>query len=53
VVDDYHQASAPVPNSEIVAHGFFALDALPPDTTAGTRARIAEVLLGAPVNQRW
>ena len=36
----------PVPNHEIAAHGFFPLDALPADTTSGTRARIAEVLHG-------
>ncbi len=38
---------------EIVAHGFFAIDALPNDTTAGTRARIIEVLGGAPLSERW
>jgi 8-oxo-dGTP pyrophosphatase MutT (NUDIX family) len=53
VVRDFRQPSAPTPNHEIVAHGFFALDALPNDTTAGTRARIAEVLLGAPQSERW
>jgi len=53
VVRDFHQPSAPTPNHEIVAHGFFALDALPNDTSAGTRARIAEVLLGAPPSERW
>jgi len=26
---------------------------LPPDTTKGTRARIAEVLAGRPAAQRW
>ena len=53
VVRDFRQPSAPTPNHEIVAHGFFALDALPNDTSAGTRARIAEVLLGAPQSERW
>lgn len=53
VVRHFRQTAQPVPNREIVAHGFFALDALPPDTTAGTRARIAEVLHGRPVSQRW
>ena len=33
-------------------HGFFAPDALPNDTTAATRARIVEVLGGAPVSER-
>jgi ADP-ribose pyrophosphatase YjhB (NUDIX family) len=53
VVRDFRQEQAPVPDREIVAHGFFALDQLPNDTTAGTRARIAEILLGAPVSERW
>jgi ADP-ribose pyrophosphatase YjhB (NUDIX family) len=53
VVRDFRQAAAPVPDHEIIAHGFFAVDALPNDTTAATRARIAEVLGGAPVSERW
>src|SRR5215471_18542743 len=53
VVRAFRQAVAPVPDHEIVAHGFFALDALPNDTTAATRARIIEVLGGAPVSERW
>jgi ADP-ribose pyrophosphatase YjhB (NUDIX family) len=38
---------------EIVEHGFFALDALPPDTTPGTRRRLAEVFEGAPISAKW
>ena len=38
---------------EIIAHGFFKLDELPNDTTAGTRARIIEVMGRAPVSERW
>jgi hypothetical protein len=53
VVREFRQASAPVPDHEIVAHGFFPIDAMPNDTTAGTRARIIEVLGGAPVSARW
>lgn len=53
VVRDYRQPASPQPNREIAAHGFFPLDALPPDTTTGTRARIAEVLHGAAQSQRW
>ena len=45
--------SPPVPDHEIMAHGFFALDALPEDTGAAARARIAEVIMGAPVSPRW
>jgi 8-oxo-dGTP pyrophosphatase MutT (NUDIX family) len=53
VVRAFRQPSMPKPNHEIVAHGFFAVDALPNDTSAATRARIAEVLGGAPVSERW
>ena len=53
VVRAFRQTAAPVPNGEIIAHGFFAPDALPNDTTAATRARIVEVLGGAPVSERW
>jgi ADP-ribose pyrophosphatase YjhB (NUDIX family) len=53
VVRDFRQSAAPVPDHEIVAHGFFAVDALPNDTTAATRARIIEALGGALVRERW
>jgi 8-oxo-dGTP pyrophosphatase MutT (NUDIX family) len=53
VVQAFRQQAAPVPNGEIVAHGFFAVDDMPNDTTAGTRARLAEVLGGAPNSDDW
>jgi ADP-ribose pyrophosphatase YjhB (NUDIX family) len=53
VVRDFRQEAMPKPNFEIVGHGFFPPDALPPDTTAATRARIAEVLAGAPISEWW
>jgi ADP-ribose pyrophosphatase YjhB (NUDIX family) len=53
MVRAFRQDAPPKPDREIIAHGFFALDALPNDTTAGTRARIAEVVLGAPMSERW
>jgi 8-oxo-dGTP pyrophosphatase MutT (NUDIX family) len=53
VVQAFHQSALPAPNREIAASRFFALDELPGDTGAGSRARIAEVLLGAPVSERW
>jgi 8-oxo-dGTP pyrophosphatase MutT (NUDIX family) len=53
VVRQFRQTSEPVPNREIAAHGFFPLDALPPDTTSGTRARIAEALDGKAATERW
>lgn len=49
----FRQPTAPVPDREIVAHGFFGVDALPADTTAGTRARVAEVLGGTSASERW
>jgi 8-oxo-dGTP pyrophosphatase MutT (NUDIX family) len=53
VVGDFRALGEPVPDHEIIAHGFFALDELPNDTTAPTRARIIEVLGGAPMAERW
>src|SRR5262249_6204359 len=53
LVREFRQFAPPVPTHEIIGHGFFALDQLPDDTTTGTRARIAEVLHGAPKSQRW
>jgi 8-oxo-dGTP pyrophosphatase MutT (NUDIX family) len=52
-VREFRQPAPPVPNHEIAEHGFFAVDALPADTTSGTWARIAEVLGGAQVTDRW
>jgi 8-oxo-dGTP pyrophosphatase MutT (NUDIX family) len=53
VIRAFRQSAEPIPDREIVAHGFFPPDALPDDTTAGTRARIAEVLGGLPPPARW
>ena len=53
VVRDFRKLGEPVPDYEIIAHGFFGLDELPDDTTAATRARIIEVVGGAPVTERW
>jgi len=53
VVEHFRQTAEPVPDREIVAHGFFALDRLPEDTTSATRARIIEALGGAPMTERW
>lgn len=53
IVRDFRQDTPPQPNREIVAHGFFALDALPEDVGRGTRARIAEVFFDAPVSEIW
>lgn len=53
VVRAFRQTRTPTPNHEIVAHGFFPVDALPPDATGGTRARLAEVLERKPAAERW
>ncbi len=53
VVREFRQPTPPVPDHEIMAHGFFPRDALPPDTTRATRARIAEVMTGVTVSPRW
>ena len=53
VVRDFRRIGEPVPDYEIIAHGWFGLEDLPNDTTAATRARIAEILGGAPVSERW
>jgi 8-oxo-dGTP pyrophosphatase MutT (NUDIX family) len=53
VVRHFRQPAPPVPDREIMAHGFFSRDALPHDTSTATRTRIAEVMAGAPVSPRW
>jgi ADP-ribose pyrophosphatase YjhB (NUDIX family) len=53
VVRAFRQDAPPQPNYEIGAHGFFAPDALPPETTRATRERIAEVLSGRPPAELW
>jgi ADP-ribose pyrophosphatase YjhB (NUDIX family) len=53
IVREFRQPAAPVANHEIVGHGFFARTDLPPDTTQGTRARIAEAFDGMPSAEFW
>jgi ADP-ribose pyrophosphatase YjhB (NUDIX family) len=53
VVRVFRQDPVGRPNREIVERGFFSLDALPKETTPGTRRRLAEVLEGAPVAGKW
>jgi 8-oxo-dGTP pyrophosphatase MutT (NUDIX family) len=53
VIRNFRQDALPLPNREIAACGFFPLDAMPEDTTAGARSRIAEVFGGAPMAERW
>jgi hypothetical protein len=53
IVRDFRQDGPPVPNHEIVAHGFFAPAALPEGTSRATRARVAEVFDGVAVSAVW
>jgi ADP-ribose pyrophosphatase YjhB (NUDIX family) len=53
VVRSFRQSSKPQPNYEIIAHDFYAPDALPEGTTQSTRARIAEVLDGRASVEFW
>lgn len=53
VVREFRQEKPPEPGYEIVAHGFFAPDALPEDTSRATRARVAEVFDGVAVSELW
>lgn len=53
VTESFSQSTPPQPNAEIIAHGFFARDDLPPDTTTGTRARIVEVLDAVKPSEIW
>lgn len=53
IIRDWRQPSPPAPGREIVATGFFARDALPEDTTEGTRRRIAELFDGDKRTDAW
>jgi ADP-ribose pyrophosphatase YjhB (NUDIX family) len=53
VISQFRQDRMPEPNREIVACGFFEAGRLPPDTTIGTRLRIAEVLENRPIMVTW
>jgi 8-oxo-dGTP pyrophosphatase MutT (NUDIX family) len=53
IVRQFRQDRLPEPNHEIVECGFYAAGALPPETTRGTRLRIAEVLDGAAPIATW
>jgi ADP-ribose pyrophosphatase YjhB (NUDIX family) len=53
LIKHFQQDRPPEPNREIVACGFFETSALPPETTLGTRLRIAEVLEGIEPAATW
>jgi ADP-ribose pyrophosphatase YjhB (NUDIX family) len=53
IVRHFRQDRLPESNREIVACGFFDTEALPAETTEGTRLRISEVLASQPPAARW
>jgi ADP-ribose pyrophosphatase YjhB (NUDIX family) len=53
LVRQFRQDRPPEPNREIVASGFFAVDALPEETTRGTRLRLSEVFEKAELSSDW
>ena len=53
VVRAWEQGRVPAPNAEIRERGLFSTEALPPDTSEGTRRRLAEVLHGTPRSETW
>ena len=53
IIRAFRQDGGPRHRAEIIDYGFYALDALPPDTTRGTRARLAELFTRAAISPRW
>ncbi|WP_425483438.1 NUDIX domain-containing protein [Ancylobacter pratisalsi] len=53
VVETFTAGTPRVPNREIIEVGFFPIDALPEETTAATRRRVAEVRSGSPPATFW
>jgi ADP-ribose pyrophosphatase YjhB (NUDIX family) len=53
LIRDWRQSHIPAPNNEIAESGFFAPDALPRETTAGTLRRIAEMRHGTTPSESW
>jgi ADP-ribose pyrophosphatase YjhB (NUDIX family) len=53
VIDAFTVTGMRAPDHEIQEARFFPLDALPEGITRGTRARLAEILEGAPSDGLW
>ncbi|MEZ5855708.1 MAG: NUDIX domain-containing protein [Hyphomicrobiaceae bacterium] len=53
LVRHWTQSHPPTPNREIAETGFFAPEALPEGTTAGTRRRLDELLEGKERSKLW
>ncbi len=53
VIRDFEVLGVRAPDTEIAEARFFSRRDLPKDTSAGTRARLAEILDGAPIPELW
>lgn len=53
LVEHFRQTAPKRPDMEIAEAGFFPLDALPEETTTGTRRRLAEIFAGAEPSGEW
>lgn len=53
LIENWRQIGPKQPDLEIAEAGFFALDALPEETTPATRRRLAEIFDSAPVSPDW
>jgi ADP-ribose pyrophosphatase YjhB (NUDIX family) len=53
IVKRFRVTGERAPDREIIAARFFARDALPDDTTPGTRVRLAEVFEGRTISALW
>ncbi len=53
LIQHFSQPSPKLPDREIAEAGFFALDALPEETTPATRKRLSEVFAGETASPYW
>ena len=53
LVTRFHSTGTAVASREIAEAAFYPLDALPADTTAATRRRLAEIFDGVPPEPTW
>ncbi|WEX07932.1 NUDIX domain-containing protein [Chelativorans sp. AA-79] len=53
LITRFEQSSARKPDLEIAEARFFPLDALPAETTEGTRRRLAEIFDGTEITADW
>ena len=53
VVRAFEQVRVPQPSFEVAEQGFFAPNAMPPDTVPGVQRRMTEILGGKEPSQLW